>query len=252
VAPSRSLQPALIGVAALLFAASAAITIIWCSSMSAMAGMPMPGGWTMSMTWMRMPGQSWPGAAAMFLGMWLVMMLAMMLPSLLPMLWRYRHGVAALAGAGYFLVWSVVGVIVFLFGVALAAIVMQQPVLARTVPIAAGIVVLAAGILQFTHWKLRHLSCCRATPVQSRTQPGDDAGAFRYGVRLGLHCVQCCGGLIAILLVIGVMNLAAMTVVAVAISVERLLPAGPRVARIMGAVVVATGVLLIARATAFG
>ena len=44
----------------------------------------MPGGWTMSMVWMRMPGQTWPGAAASFLGMWVVMMVAMMLPSLAP------------------------------------------------------------------------------------------------------------------------------------------------------------------------
>ena len=46
-------------------------------SMSAMAGMEMPGGWTMSMAWMRMPGQSGPGAAATFPGMWTVMMVTM-------------------------------------------------------------------------------------------------------------------------------------------------------------------------------
>ena len=73
-----------VGVAALVFIASVALTIAWCASMSAMGGMPMPGGWTMSMAWMRMPGQTWPGAAASFLGMWVVMMVAMMLPSLLP------------------------------------------------------------------------------------------------------------------------------------------------------------------------
>src|SRR5215831_16646210 len=78
---------------ALLFAASAAVTIAWCSSMSAMGGMLMPGGWTMSMTWMRMPDQTWGGAAASFVGMWVVMMVAMMLPSLVPMLWRYRQAV---------------------------------------------------------------------------------------------------------------------------------------------------------------
>ena len=38
----------------------APVTVAWCSSMSAMGGMPMPGGWTMSMAWMRMPGQTWP------------------------------------------------------------------------------------------------------------------------------------------------------------------------------------------------
>ena len=42
------------------------------------------------MAWMRMPGQTWPGAAASFLGMRVVMMVAMMLPCLVPMLWRYR------------------------------------------------------------------------------------------------------------------------------------------------------------------
>jgi len=88
--------------------------------MSAMGEMPMPGGWTMSMAWMRMPGQTWPVAAASFLGMWVVMMVAMMLPSLVPMLWRYRQAVGrtgetrlgwltALVGVGYFLVWTVFG-----------------------------------------------------------------------------------------------------------------------------------------------
>ena len=52
------------GVSALLFAASALITIAWSTSMSAMGEMLMPGDWTMSMTWMRMPGQTWPGVAA--------------------------------------------------------------------------------------------------------------------------------------------------------------------------------------------
>ena len=65
----RASRHAFFGVSTLLFAASAAVTIVWCASMSAMGEMPMPGGWTMSMAWMRMPGQTWPGAAASFLGM---------------------------------------------------------------------------------------------------------------------------------------------------------------------------------------
>src|SRR2546423_6052682 len=138
---------AIFGVSALLFAASAAVTIVWCASMSAMGEMPMPGGRTMSMAWMRMPGQTWPGAAASFLGMWVVMMVAMMLPSLVPMLWRYRQAVTretrlgrltALVGVGYFFVWTVFGMAAFPLGVALAAIEMQQPGLNRAVPIAVG------------------------------------------------------------------------------------------------------------------
>src|SRR5689334_6297762 len=89
----RASQQAFWSVAVLLFAASTTGTIVWCASMSAMGGMQMPGGWTMSMAWMRMPGQTWTGAAASFLGMWVVMMVAMMLPSLVPMLCRYRRAV---------------------------------------------------------------------------------------------------------------------------------------------------------------
>jgi predicted metal-binding membrane protein len=247
-------------VSALLFAASTAVTIAWCTAMSTMGGMPMPGGWTMSMAWMRMPGQSWLNAAAVFLGMWMVMMIAMMLPSLAPMLWRYRQAVmadgnrlgrlTALVGVGYFLVWAVIGAIVFPVGVALATIEMQQPALSRAVPIAAGAVVLIAGLLQFTAWKMRHLDCCRHSLACDGSLPADAATAWRYGLRLALHCAQCCAGLIAILLIVGVMNLAAMAVVAAAITVERLVPAGQRVAHVMGVIIVGAGLFLIARAAA--
>src|SRR5947199_5011288 len=98
MASERASQQAFFGVSALLFAASGAVTIVWCASMSAMGEMPMAGGWTMSMAWMRMPGQTWPGVAASFLGMWVVMMVAMMLPSVVPMLWRYRQAIGQAAG----------------------------------------------------------------------------------------------------------------------------------------------------------
>jgi predicted metal-binding membrane protein len=256
VAQSRN---GFLAVSALLFAASAAVTIVWCGSMSAMGGMPMPGGWTMSMAWMRMPGQTWPGAAASFLAMWVVMMLAMMLPSLVPMLRRYREAVGAaggprlgrltaLVGIGYFSVWTAFGVAVYPLGVALAALAMQEPALARAVPIAVGAVVLVAGALQLTAWKAHHLACCREAPGPGRTLPADAGTAWRHGLRLGRHCCLCCAGLIAILLAVGVMDLRAMAVVAAAITVERLAPAGERVARATGAVLVGTGVFLIARA----
>jgi predicted metal-binding membrane protein len=258
---TTSADRAFSGVSALLFAVSAAVTIVWCASMStgAMAGMAMPGGWTMSMAWMRMPEQTWPGAAASFLAMWLVMMVAMMLPSLVPMLRRYRDAVGpagearlgrltALAGAGYFAVWTLFGLAAFPLGVALAAIEMHQPALARAVPIAVGVVVLAAGFLQLTAWKARQLACCRASPAHGRALPADAATAWRQGLRLGRHCCACCGGLMAILLVVGVMDLAAMVVVAAAITVERLAPGGARVARATGVVVIGAGLLLIARA----
>jgi predicted metal-binding membrane protein len=191
--------------------------------------------------------------------MWVVMMVAMMLPSLVPMLWRYRQAVGgtgathldmltAIVGVGYFLVWTVFGLVAFPLGVALTALEMRQPALARAVPIAAGVVVLIAGLLQFTAWKTRHLACCRTMPVSGATFPDDAGTALRHGLRLGLHCAQCCAGLIAILLIIGVMDLRAMAIVAAAITVERLAPAGERVARVVGVLVVGAGLFLIARA----
>jgi predicted metal-binding membrane protein len=116
------------------------------------------------------------------------------------------------------------------------------------VPIAVGVVVLIAGALQFSAWKARQLACCREVPRRGRTLPADARTASRHGLRLGLHCSHCCAGPMTILLVIGVMDLRAMAVVAAAITAERLAPAGERVARTIGAVVVGTGLFLIARA----
>jgi predicted metal-binding membrane protein len=269
VAPPRRVQQGLIdvvaflGVSALIFAASAAATIGWCASMSAMGGMPMPGGWTMSMAWMRTSGQTWAGAAASFLGMWVVMMVAMMLPSLVPILWRYRESVArsgetrlgrltALVCVGYFLVWTAFGLAAFLIGIGLATAEMQQPALARAVPIAAGMVVLIAGSFQFTAQKARHLACCLEVPGRGQAPPADIGTAWQHGLRVGLHCSYCCLGLMAILLVIGIMDLRAMAVVTAAIIVERLAPAAQRVARVIGAVVAVAGLFLIARAVWLG
>jgi predicted metal-binding membrane protein len=259
----RASERAFFSVAAALFAACAVGTIVGCASMSSMGELAMPGGWRMSMAWMRMPGQTWTGAAVLFLGMWVVMMAAMMLPSLVPMLWRYRRALArtgetrlgrliALVSGGYFLVWTVFGMATFPLGVALAALEMQQPALARAVPIAAGVLVLIAGSLQLTAWKARQLACCREAPGHGRRLPADAGTAWRHGLRLGLHCTGCCAGLTVTLLVIGVMDLRAMAVVTAAITVERLAPAGKRVARGIGAVVVGSGLFLIARAAVLG
>lgn len=247
---------AFLGVSAVLFAASTAGTVAWCASMSGMGGMPMPGGWTMSMAWMRMPDQTWSGAAASFVGMWALMMMAMMLPSLVPMLRRYRASVGAgtprlgrrtaLVGAGYFFVWTAIGVAVFPLGAALAEAAMQQPSLARAVPVATAVVVLAAGASQLTAWKARRLACCREP--SGSTLPADERTAWRHGLRLGVRCAACCAGPTAILLVLGVMDLRAMAVVTAAITAERLAPARERLARLTGLAAVGAGVLMLASA----
>ncbi|WP_120342593.1 DUF2182 domain-containing protein [Paraburkholderia fungorum] len=260
-------QRAFFSVSALLFALSAAVTIAGAASMSAMGGMPMPGSWTMSAAWMPMCGQTWAGLAASFLGMWIVMMAAMMLPSLVPALGRYRRAVGAtgetrlawltvVVGAGYFLVWTALGVAVFPLGVVLAALETELPGLAHAVPLATGVVVLVAGGLQFSAWKARRLACCRAapghwhclTPQGWRGLPADAVTAWRLGLRLGLHCTYCCAGLTMVLLVAGVMDWRVMAGVTAAITIERVAPHGERAARVIGAGIVGAGVLLIARA----
>jgi predicted metal-binding membrane protein len=223
-----------------------------------MDGMAMPGGWTMSMMWMRMPGQTWLGAATSFVGMWTVMMVVMMLPVWVPMLWRYRRSAAGgeathpslaatLVSAGYFLVWIVPAIAVFPLGVTLAAIEMDRPALARAVPMLTGVVVVIAGALQLTRWKARSLARCRTIPGSCA---GKNPTAFRHGLSLGLHCARCCGHLMAIPLVMGVMDLGAMGLMAAAIAVERLAPAGERAARLIGAAIVFAGWVLVVRAAA--
>ncbi len=228
--------------------------------------MPMLGGGMMPMAWMRMHDQTWIGAASSFMGMWIVMMIVMMLPSLVPMLRRYQRIVAGekasligwrmlLVGTGYFTVWTALGIVVYPFGAALAAVEMQSALVARAIPTAAGVIVLLAGLLQFTSWKSRELACCRKGLPCNRDCQGRDCAssartAFRHGLNLGLHCCYCCAGLTAFMLVMGVMDLGVMAAVAVGITAERLAPAGERVARAIGSVFVGAGLLLIVRAVA--
>jgi len=110
--------------------------------------------------------------------MWVVMMVAMMLPSLVPTLWRYRQAglgpMTALVGVGYFRRLDRLRD-VSLFGRRRAAA--PRPRRGR-------VVVLMAGLLQFTAWKARHLACCRDA-VRAAGPPGNTAEPR-------LHCSQCC------------------------------------------------------------
>jgi predicted metal-binding membrane protein len=221
------------------------------------------------MMWMRMPGQSWAGAGAAFLGMWSAMMAVMMLPSLIPMLRGYRSAVAASVGESlgvptvwvglaYFSVWTLCGAAVFALGALLTELQMLSPRVARAAPGAIGMVVLIMGVLQFTAWKAYHLACCRGAGACDRRAAGcgrvtPGAGAaWRYGISLGWHCCCCCAGLTAILACLGIMDLRVMAAATAAITAERLAPAGLRVARAIGVIAVAAGLLLIAGAVISG
>jgi predicted metal-binding membrane protein len=247
--------------AALAIAWGASISATWAmSTMSSMGDVPMPGGWNMSMMWAPMCGQKWLRVAASFVGMWIVMMVAMMLPSLAPALWRYhevlgRTGarrtvwLTALAGIGYFFVWTVLGVAVFALGNTLMEAALRLPALARAVPVAAGVAVMAGGALQCSAWKARYLACCRAASVAPKISRRTD-GAWHHGIRLGVHCVACCAGLTSALIASGMMDLRAMTLVTAALTAERFVPSGARIARAIGIVVIATGCSMLVLAVA--
>lgn len=225
------------GIAALAFGVSAAVTVAWCTSMTSMPGMEMPGGWTMSMAWMRMPGQGWAGAAATFLGMWSVMMVAMMLPAITPDLAVGRDAVKI--AAGYFFAWTLCGAIVWTGGIASMDVAMRDDAWSRAVPTLAAAAMVSAGLLQFTPWKRRQLECCRPGPHRT--------SAWRHGWNLGLRCIRCCAPLTVALLILGVMDLAAMTAVTVAIAIERRLANGTRWARLTGGLMILLGLSALVR-----
>jgi predicted metal-binding membrane protein len=242
---------------ALLFLAGAAGTIYWCGTMA--GGMPMPGGWMLSMAWMRMPGQTWPGAGAGFVAVWIVMMIAMMTPPLAAMLTGYRRALrgmgragvgvrTALAGAGYFAVWAACGAVAWPPGLALVAAELRWPAAARSVPIAIGIVLLLVGGFQLTPWKARWLGRCRDTSACGLSLSPGAMGAFPDGLRLGWHCVLCSAGLMVVLLVAGMMDLRVVALLAAAIAVERLAPWPVPAARAGGVLALLAGAVVIVRA----
>lgn len=173
---------------------------------------------------------------AAFLPMWTIMMAAMMFPSAEPVfsmvasIYRRRSGRAVplatvVFATGYLVAWALVGVIAYL-GSALVDEIGARSAEARTAGpyVGAGVFLLAAGY-QFTRLKLACLTHCR-TPfhfIMARWREGR-AGSLRMGLDHGWYCVGCCWGLMAVLMVVGVMNLAWMAVLAVAIFVERVGP----------------------------
>jgi predicted metal-binding membrane protein len=198
----------------------------------------------------------WSVTAALAVwAMWGVMMAAMMLPSAWPMLRTFaalslRSGQAARGGAfagAYLLVW-----LAFSGAAAAAQWALQR--LGWTDPMAAsrsawlsGLLLGIAGAYQFTPLKKLCLTRCRSPLgfVLGEWRAGW-SGAFVMGVRHGLFCVGCCWALMAVLFVGGVMNLAWIAALALAVAVEKLVRGGPLVGAALGAALIVGGVLKLA------
>lgn len=250
---SRSVQIYL--TACVIFMVCAAATLYFSRSMS--GAMPMPGGWRMSMAWMRMG--SWAATLAMFCLMWLAMMVVMMLPSSLPVLMLARRSMQFrgerhsglltwTVAAGYFLAWSLFGVVAFAAGIGCAQAAMASPDFSRAVPWLTGFAIIAAGLFQLSPAKGACLRHCRDPLLLVAHMQGGWGGALRLGLHHGLFCVGCCWALMVIQLVLGVMSLPIMIVIAGVIAWEKLAASSTLPARVAGATAILAGVWIAASA----
>lgn len=189
---------------------------------------------------------------ALMVTMWAVMMAAMMLPSAIPMVIAYdrmdRASPQATRGS---VPWFVVGYIVVWVTFAVAAAGMQwflhdmalvdgMGVVAGTG--LAGLLLVGAGLFQFTPLKRASLGACR-TPMGfliTSWQDGKD-GALRMGLHHGLLCLGCCWALMALLFVLGVMNLAWVAALAGFVLAEKVLPRGEVTSAVGGVLMIGWG-----------
>ncbi len=189
-----------------------------------------------------------PAGLVAFVAAWTVMMVAMMLPSASPLVLLYRAAggggsignTLPLVG-GYLLAWGLFGVPVFLVQQALV-LAAASPAVADTLPYGVTVVLVGAGVYQFTALKEVCLRQCRS-PLDFLVQhwrPGP-LGALRLGIEHGGYCVGCCWGLMAVLVAAGAMGLAWLALLALVVFAEKLLPGGQWAARAAGGMLVGLG-----------
>lgn len=183
--------------------------------------------------------------------MWAVMMAGMMLPSAAPMISAYsttvRSDTAGLRGStalfvtGYLAVWS--GFAVLAAG---AQWVLHDAALVNGMGASrssslGGVLLLGAGAYQFTGLKDACLRQCRSPLgfLLSEWREGQ-RGAVVMGVRHGAVCVGCCWALMALLFVLGVMNLWWIALVAAVVLLEKLVPSSA-LTRALGAALMLWG-----------
>jgi predicted metal-binding membrane protein len=197
--------------------------------------------WQMPHEDMAMPHMHAWGAAEVVLTwvMWAVMMVAMMTPSAAPMILTFaainRRRQAqqgplvptAVFVLGYLLVWGGFSVVATLVQWGLHTAALLSPMVVVTSPVVGGLLLIAAGIFQWTPLKSTCLTQCRSPLGFIMTEWREGTwGALVMGLRHGSYCVGCCWVLMALLFVAGVMNLIWVTVIAVLILVEKVLPRG--------------------------
>jgi predicted metal-binding membrane protein len=190
--------------------------------------------------------------------MWAVMMVAMMTPSAAPMILmfatvnRRRRGQqgpfvpTTVFLLGYLLVWGGFSVVATLAQWGLHTAALLSPMMVSTSPMLGGLLLLAAGIFQWTPLKSTCLTQCRSPLGFLMTEWREGAsGALLMGLRHGRYCVGCCWVLMALLFVAGVMNLLWVAAMAAFVLVEKVLPRGELVGRVVGGMLMLAGLVLL-------
>lgn len=190
--------------------------------------------------------------ATVFMAMWLTMMIAMMFPTIAPIVLLHRmvmrrggHGpwlTVSFVG-GYLLSWTVAGLIPLAVLLAFRSVAPDT----RWVTPAAGLTLIAAGVYQFTGWKKACQRACRSplTFLSTHDFGAGLWGATRVGVVHGIYCLGCCWALMAVLLVVGLMNLVWMAAIAVVFLIEKHWRRGLVFARVVGTGIAALGAAIL-------
>jgi predicted metal-binding membrane protein len=203
--------------------------------------------------------QAW-GTTEVFLTwvMWAVMMVAMMTPSAAPMILTFatinRRRLAqqgpfvptTVFVLGYLLVWGGFSVLATFAQWGLHTAALLSPMIVITSPSVGGLLLVAAGVFQWTPLKSICLTQCRSPLGFVMTEWREGAwGALVMGLRHGSYCVGCCWVLMALLFVAGVMNLLWVAAIAALVLVEKVLPRGELVGRVAGGLLMLAGLVLL-------
>jgi len=202
-----------------------------------------------------MPAPTWtPGYLLLMFFMWWIMMIAMMLPSATPVILLATalnrrseasikpFGSAAAFTSGYLLAWAGFSMLAVAAQWALQNTGLISGMLRSSSPYLSAMVLIAAGAWQFTSLKQTCLRYCRG-PVEFLTahRPKGNSGALMTGAHHGLYCLGCCWFLMALLFVGGVMNLLWIAGLAIYVWVEKVMPSGETVSRVMGYLLIGWG-----------
>lgn len=175
-----------------------------------------------------------------FVVMWTLMVAAMMVPSIIPLASRYLRLIASprtfgLLGftVGYLGVWTVTGVLAFALAWLTGRIATTSP---QTATGTAAAIFGIGGIYQFTSLKDRCLARCRV-PLALLLRYASWRGSLRHlrvGVHHGAYCLGCCWSLMVLMLAFGVMNMAAMLLLAAVVILEKFWTHGVLFSRLVG------------------